>query len=183
METIIPEKESIEYLKKLELKDMLPKSLDIEKKHNMIDDESESMKFTIGFHHLKFNQNFNVHESPINCIYSIKNLLLIACNEEIKIYDIPKNYELYASIKIPEKEKSILCVACSEIDDILYCAIGGEFSSIHVIDVLSFEELTGHQLIGHKNKVVSIRISSKKTRNIIISWERLYSQIVEFKKS
>lgn len=168
METIIPEKESIEYLKKLELKDMLPKSLDIEKKHNMIDDESESMKFTIGFHHLKFNQNFNVHESPINCIYSIKNLLLIACNEEIKIYDIPKNYELYASIKIPEKEKSILCVACSEIDDILYCAIGGEFSSIHVIDVLSFEELTGHQLIGHKNKVYQLEFHPKR-QEILLS--------------
>ena len=161
METIIPEKATIEYLKKIEIKDMLPRFLDIEKKQNSLNEEEMESNYLNNTKNIKLEKNIKgsikiFPESSINCIYSCKNLLLIACKDEIKLYNISNNYEFYGSIKIQEKDMNILCLSCTEIDDILYGVIGGEFSSIHVINILSFEELTGHQLIGHKNKVYQL---------------------------
>jgi hypothetical protein len=80
-------------------------------------------------------------EININYICSYNNILFIANNNELFLYDISDNYELYGKIKTPGEDKNILCLACTEFNDILYCVLGGEFSSIHVIDVLAVQEL------------------------------------------
>ncbi len=164
METIIPEDSTIKFLKKMEMKDIF--SLDEEKKLNEEEDFDLINNEYNSENSIKLEKNLKENikvssESSINCIYSINNLLLIACNDEVKIYDIKNNFEIYGSIKLSEPDKGILCMACSEIDNILYCFIGGEFSSIHVVDILSFDEITGYQLIGHKKKNISNRSPSK----------------------
>ena len=180
METIIPQAETIEFLKQLELKDLFPKSIDSlhdKNKNNLAkkatdagnginnsetqsikDEKSDEMEIE---HNFKLSKNekeiikldsFN----EINCIYSYNNILLISINNELKLYDISENYEYYGSIKIPGNDKKILCVACTEINNIIYGVIGGDYSCIHVVDILSIQELTGYQLIGHKHKVYQV---------------------------
>ena len=96
METITPEKETIEYLEKMKLEDIFPKSLDLENK--------ESNKISINEEPLEFNENndnydveniklvkdqkFHIKlpsESTINCICSYNNILLIASNAEVRL--------------------------------------------------------------------------------------------------
>jgi len=161
METIIPEDSTIKYLKKKEIKDIFP--LEIEK--NQILSEEELINDN-NLQNLKLVKNMKGSikvsaQTSINCICSYKNILLIASNDEIKLYDLANNFEFNGSIKLSEQDKGILCLACSEIDNVLYGAIGGDFPSIHIIDILSFEELTGCQLIGHKNKIYQLEFHPK----------------------
>jgi len=185
METIIPQAQTIEYLSKMKLRDIFPESiyslnnnnqnkldikLDDDKNDNNnninVKKESYSEMFT-SMNDNKSAPNYKLEKNVkdkikilqnniINCIYSYNNILLISNNNELKFYDISDNFELYGSIKIPGYDKNILCLTCTEINNILYGVIGGEFSSIHVIDILSIQELTGYQLIGHKNKVYQL---------------------------
>ena len=174
METIIPEESTIEYLKGVKIEDIFPKSLEIESKKNIEILSKEQPENDIHIiPNFKLEKNFKdkiklFPESSINCICSFNNILLIACNGEVKLYDIENNFEYYGSIKTPDQDKNILCLACTEIDNILYCILGGEFSSIHVVDILSVEELTGYQLIGHKNKVYQLEIHPK-TKELLLS--------------
>ena len=161
METIIPEDSTIKYLKKKEIKDIFP--LEIEK--NQILSEEELINDN-NLQNLKLVKNMKGSikvsaQTSINCICSYNNILLIAFNDEIKLYDLANNFEFNGSIKLSEQDKGILCLACSEIDNVLYGAIGGDFPSIHIIDILSFEELTGCQLIGHKNKIYQLEFHPK----------------------
>ena len=161
METIIPEDATIKYLKKKEIKDIFP--LEIEQ--NQILSEEELINDN-NLQNLKLVKNMKGSikvsaQTSINCICSYNNILLIAFNDEIKLYDLANNFEFNGSIKLSEQDKGILCLACSEIDNVLYGAIGGDFPSIHIIDVLSFEELTGCQLIGHKNKIYQLEFHPK----------------------
>ena len=185
METIIPEDSTIKFLKKMEMKDIF--SLDEEKKLN----EEEDFEFINNEYNsensIKLEKNLKENikvssETSINCIYSINNLLLIACNDEVKIYDIKNNFEIYGSIKLSEPDKGILCMACSEIDNILYCLIGGEFSSIHVVDILSFDEITGYQLIGHKNKIYQIEVHPNIKEIILSAGKDCTVRLWNFKK-
>jgi WD40 repeat protein len=186
METIIPQAQTIEYLSQMKLRDIFPQSINSlninNKNQNKIESENNNsncnnnidnnnintsemctqtmndMQSTSNYKlekHLKDKIKLN-QNNTINCIYSYNNILLIAINNELKLYDISGNFELYGSIKMPGYDKNILCLACTEINNILYGVIGGEFSSIHVIDILSIQELTGYQLIGHKNKVYQL---------------------------
>ena len=181
METIIPQAETIEHLNEIKLKDIFPDSInslenqnqekkeieEIEKDYK--NDIKESLNSKImntkieqeNIPNYKLEKNIKesiklIPNNIINCICSYGNILLIASNNELKLYDISDNFECYGSIKIPGYDKNILCLACTEIQKILYGVIGGEFSSIHVIDILSIQELTGYQLIGHKNKVYQL---------------------------
>ena len=161
METIIPEDSTIKYLKKKEIKDIFP--LEIEK--NQILSEEELINDN-NLQNLKLVKNMKGSikvsaQTSINCICSYNNILLIAFNDEIKLYDLANNFEFNGSIKLSEQDKGILCLACCEIDNVLYGAIGGDFPSIHIIDILSFEELTGCQLIGHKNKIYQLEFHPK----------------------
>ena len=161
METIIPEDATIKYLKKKEIKDIFP--LEIEK--NQILSEEEFINDN-NLQNLKLVKNMKGSikisaQTSINCICSYNNILLIAFNDEIKLYDLANNFEFNGSIKLSEQDKGILCLACCEIDNVLYGAIGGDFPSIHIIDILSFEELTGCQLIGHKNKIYQLEFHPK----------------------
>ena len=185
METIIPEDSTIKFLKKMEMKDIF--SLDEEKKLN----EEEDFEFINNEYNsensIKLEKNLKENikvssETSINCIYSINNLLLIACNDEVKVYDIKNNFEIYGSIKLSEPDKGILCMACSEIDNILYCLIGGEFSSIHVVDILSFDEITGYQLIGHKNKIYQIEVHPNIKEIILSAGKDCTVRLWNFKK-
>lgn len=181
METIIPEKETIEQLNRLKLKDLFPKSIDNldqakeeNKKSSLTDkegtkkgnDSHEVMKedkYINGkkkeYRLEKFDTSiikFNNSISEINSITSYNNILLISSKNELKLYDISENFALYGTFKTPGTNKNILCLAVCELNDVLYCVIGGEFASLHVIDILGVQELTGHQLIGHKNKVYQL---------------------------
>ena len=180
METIIPQAETIEFLKQLEIKDIFPKSIDSlldYNKNNLIqitkdianntnNKETQTIKNEIK-EEMVINQNFKLSKNEkeiiklgsfneVKCIFSYNNILLISINNELKLYDISDNYEYNGSIKIPGNDINILCVACTEINNILYGVIGGDFSCIHVVDILSIQELTGYQLIGHKNKVYQL---------------------------
>lgn len=178
METIIPQVETIEYLKQMKLTDIFPesinslndykqKNLEQKEEDNKINDslnnESKDEKGKSGniptYILDKNNQKEKIKLVPnniINCICSYNNILLISNNNELKIYDISDHFESQGSIKMPGYDKNILCLAITEISNILYGVIGGDFSSIHVIDILSIQELTGYQLIGHKNKVYQL---------------------------
>ena len=185
METIIPEDSTIKFLKKMEMKDIF--SLDEEKKLNEEEDFDLINNEYNSENSIKLEKNLKENikvssESSINCIYSINNLLLIACNDEVKIYDIKNNFEIYGSIKLSESDKGILCMACSEIDNILYCLIGGEFSSIHVVDILSFDEITGYQLIGHKNKIYQIEVHPNIKEIILSAGKDCTVRLWNFKK-
>ena len=185
METIIPEDSTIKFLKKMEMKDIF--SLDEEKKSNEEEDFDLINNEYNSENSIKLEKNLKENikvssESSINCIYSINNLLLIACNDEVKIYDIKNNFEIYGSIKLSESDKGILCMACSEIDNILYCLIGGEFSSIHVVDILSFDEITGYQLIGHKNKIYQIEVHPNIKEIILSAGKDCTVRLWNFKK-
>ena len=194
METITPEKETIEYLEKMKLEDIFPKSLDLENK--------ESNKISINEEPLEINENndnydveniklvkdqkFHIKlpsESTINCICSYNNILLIASNAEVRLYDIEENFKYCGSINVPEKDKFILCLACTEIDNILYGLIGGEFSCIHVIDILSIEEITGFQLIGHKNKVYQLEFYPKSKEILLSAGKDCTIRLWNFKRS
>ena len=180
METIIPQAETIEFLKQLEIKDIFPKSIDSLLDYNKNDlmqitkdianntnnKETQTIKNEIK-EEMVINQNFKLSKNEkeiiklssfneVKCIFSYNNILLISINNELKLYDISDNYEYNGSIKIPGNDINILCVACTEINNILYGVIGGDFSCIHVVDILSIQELTGYQLIGHKNKVYQL---------------------------
>jgi hypothetical protein len=186
METIIPEDETIKYINKIKLEDIFPTSINsIYKEINSKDENDSKTKqekddeiADIEMNDTQNIPNFilskDVKEKiqldpiyKINAISSFNNILLIGANNELKLYDISDNYELYGTVKTPDN-KNILCIACTEINNIIYCLIGGEFSSILVIDVLSIEELTGYQLIGHKNKVYEIEFHPYK-KNVILS--------------
>ena len=185
METIIPEDSTIKYLKKMEMKDIF--SLDEEKKSNEEEDFDLINNEYNSENSIKLEKNLKENikvssETSINCIYSINNLLLIACNDEVKIYDIKNNFEIYGAIKLSESDKGILCMACSEIDNILYCLIGGEFSSIHVVDILSFDEITGYQLIGHKNKIYQIEVHPNIKEIILSAGKDCTVRLWNFKK-
>lgn len=183
METIIPEADTIEYLKQMQLKDIFPESINsLNDKEIKVDNNKNQINLEIN--PIKNDNNQNIinykleknlkgkiklmSNTEINCICSYNNILLISNNNELKLYDISDNFELYGSIKTPGYDKNILCLACTEFNDILYCVIGGEFSSIHVIDVLSVQELTGYQLIGHKNKVYQLEFHPY-NKNLLLS--------------
>ena len=185
METIIPEDSTIKFLKKMEMKDLFSlneeKKLNEEEDFDLINNEYNSENSIKLEKNLKENIKVS-SETSINCIYSINNLLLIACNDEVKIYDLKNNFEIYGSIKLSESDKGILCMACSEIDNILYCLIGGEFSSIHVVDILSFDEITGYQLIGHKNKIYQIEVHPNIKEIILSAGKDCTVRLWNFKK-
>ncbi len=195
METIIPQVETIECLSKMKLKDIFPQSIyslnnnnqnqmESENKSNYTDNNNNnnintSEIYTQQMNDIRTSSSYKLEKNlkdkikvmqnnTINCIYSYNNILLISNNNELKLYDISDNFELYGSIKMPGYDKNILCLACTEINNILYGVIGGEFSSIHVIDILSIQELTGYQLIGHKNKVYQLAFHPY-NNNILLS--------------
>ena len=90
METIIPEDSTIKYLKKKEIKDIFP--LEIEK--NQILSEEELINDN-NLQNLKLVKNMKGSikvsaQTSINCICSYNNILLIAFNDEIKLYDFYK---------------------------------------------------------------------------------------------
>ena len=188
METIIPDISTIEYLKKMKLEDIFPKSLDSDNKENK--EETEPMEINEDIediHNIKLEKSIKWNitlssESTINCICSYNNILLIACNNEIKLYDIANNFESNGTIKLSESDKNILCLACTEIDNILYVVIGGEFSSIHVVDILSIEELTGYQLIGHKNKVYQLEFYPKNNHILLSAGKDCTVRLWNFKR-
>ena len=168
METIIPEDSTIKFLKKKEIKDLFPTEIDKNPNNKSFNEEDFELinGNNIIEHNFKLEKNLKgsiriSSESPINCICSFKNVLLTACSDEVKIYDIRNNFELYGSFKLSDQDKGILCLACSELDNVLYCALGGDFSSIHIIDILKTEELTEYQLIGHKNKIYQLEFHPK----------------------
>ena len=185
METIIPDVSTIEYLKKMKLEDIFPKSLgpDIKEKEDdsVPMDEIEDTQSIKLEKSLKWNIKIS-SDSTINCICSYNNILLIACNNEIKLYDISNNFESYGTIKLSEHDKNILCLACTEIDDILYGVIGGEFSSIHVIDILSIDELDGYQLIGHKNKIYQLEFYPKNNHILLSAGKDCTVRLWNFKR-
>ena len=208
METVIPNIETTEYLKKLEIYDLFPDSIDsiynrkdkINKKDvkekereieggentsffdtKMSKDEidkkvkeeiekgtlkdianSDINQFSqVPFDDYKVEKNLMekikiIPDTKINCITTYNNILLIGINNELKIYDIADNFTLCGTIKVPEYDKNILCLACTEISEVIYAVLGGDFSIIYTIDVLSIQELTGYQLIGHKNKIYQL---------------------------
>ena len=91
METIIPEDSTIKFLKKMEMKDIF--SLDEEKKLNEEEDFDLINNEYNSENRIKLEKNLKENikvssETSINCIYSINNLLLIACNDEVKIFMI-----------------------------------------------------------------------------------------------
>ena len=157
METIIPQTETIEYLKQMKLTDIFPKSI-----NSLNDNKQKNLEKNVK-EKIKLSTN-----NIINCICSYNNILLVSHNTELKIYDISDNFELQGSIKMPGYDKNILCLAITEISNILYGVIGGDFSSIHVIDILSIQELTGYQLIGHKNKIYQLEFHPY-NKNILLS--------------
>ena len=181
METVIPNEDTINYLTSLKVYDIFPNSINSLYNKNLTEEQKnfEKEKY-LGFigtdlleniegtdannntkyilekntkDKIKLNQN-----NIINCICSYNNVLLIANHNEIKIYDISENFDCCGSIKIPGYE-NILCLAITEINGVLYGVLGGDFSSIHVIDILNVQELTGCQLIGHKNKVYQLEFN------------------------
>ena len=190
METIIPETETIDYLRQMKLTNIFPESINSltnkEKKseNNIININSEvnfpqnnniqsyklekNLKGKIKLNTKQLTSNNLAIEININYICSYNNILFIANNNELYLYDISDNYELYGKIKTPGEDKNILCLACTEFNDVLYCVMGGEFSSIHVIDVLAVQELTGYQLIGHKNKVYQLEFHPY-NKNLLLS--------------
>ena len=190
METIIPQTETIEYLKQMKLTDIFPKSinsLNDNKQTNLEKKEEENIINESLNNEIKDLNNISGEDIPIckleknvkekiklstnniiNCICSYNNILLVSHNTELKIYDISDNFELQGSIKMPGYDKNILCLAITEISNILYGVIGGDFSSIHVIDILSIQELTGYQLIGHKNKIYQLEFHPY-NKNILLS--------------
>lgn len=188
METIIPEIETIDYLRQMKLTNIFPESI-----NSLTNKEKISENNIININEeINFAQNNNIQsykleknlkgkiklkqlasnnlstEININYICSYNNILFISNNNELYLYDISDNYELYGRIKTPGEDKNILCLACTEFNDVLYCVMGGEFSSIHVIDVLAVQELTGYQLIGHKNKVYQLEFHPY-NKNILLS--------------
>ena len=185
METIIPNENTIDYLTNLKVCDIFPNSIyslddeiitDFQKEKFLsfmntdliqnIEDQNNNIKYK-----LEKNAKANIKLSSnniINFICSYNNILLIANNNEINIYDISNNFDCYGSIKMPEYDKNILCIAITEINSILYGVIGGDFSSIHVIDILNIQELTGCQLIGHKNKVYQLEFHPS-NNNLLLS--------------
>ena len=176
METILPNQDTINYLTSRKVYDIFPISINSleadnsnDAKRNM---EKESFKEIMdspvledieiddGINY-KLEKNYTEKirlssNTIINCICSYNNVLLIASNNELKIYDISDDFDCYGTIKMPGYDKNILCLAVTEYKNILYGVIGGDFSSIHVIDILNVQELTGCQLIGHKNKVYQL---------------------------
>ena len=194
METIIPQAETIEHLNKIELKEIFPSSINCienqnQEKMEILEDEIKKEKdneteeifaseinvsknYQENYPNYRLEKNIKekikLQNNTVNCICSYNNILLIANNNELKLYDISDNFDYYGSIKIPGYDKNILCLACTEINHILYGVIGGEFSSIHVIDILSIQEITGFQLIGHKNKVYQLEFHPK-NNNLLLS--------------
>ena len=187
METIIPQAETIGHLNEIKLKDIFPDSINSiehqnQEKMEISEDEikkekdndikelflsqiNDSKYYPENIPNYRLDKNLKekikLQNNTINYICSYNNLLLIANNNELKLYDISEHFDYYGSIKIPGYDKNILCLACTEISHIIYAIIGGEFSSIHVIDILSIQEITGCQLIGHKNKVYQLEFHPK----------------------
>lgn len=176
METIIPNQETINYLTSRKVYDIFPDSINSLDEVNLTEEQKNAQKERfIGFmeseilqdiesdNNINYKLEKNITEkikltpnNMINCICSYNNILLIASNNELKIYDISDDFDCYGTIKMPGYDKNILCLAVTEYKNILYGVIGGDFSSIHVIDILNVQELTGCQLIGHKNKVYQL---------------------------
>ena len=208
METIIPQAETIEHLNEIKLKDMFPDSINsIENKNqekmDISEDEIKKEKEddtkelfyseinnskndleNIPNYRLEKNtkEKIKLQNNTINCICSYNNILLLANHNELKLYDISENFDYYGSIKVPGYDKNILCLACTEISYILYGIIGGEFSSIHVIDILSIQELTGYQLIGHKNKVYQLEFHPKNNRLLLSASKDCTVRLWNFQK-
>ena len=185
METIIPEKETIEYLKNTKLTDLFPKSINflttspiappqnplysqfLDPEENLIDKiQNQNYKLEKNsFYKIKYSSNTNL-KKEITCICSYNNLLIIGSLNELKFYDISENFSFYGTFKTPGDDKNILCLAMTEINNNIYCLLGGEFSTIHCIDVLNLEEIN-KQLIGHKNKVYQLQIHPKNKRLLL----------------
>ena len=170
METITPDFSTVQYMvNTLKIPDLLPNSLKLEENKNkiqIINEESTSVNKDKDIYKLKLEKNLKANiklssDYSINSISSYNNLLLIACNNEIKVYDISNSFESFGCIKLKEQNKNILCMACSFIDNIVYGVVGGELASIYVFDILSLEELSGYQLIGHKNQVYQLEFHPK----------------------
>ena len=208
METIIPQTETIEHLKEIKLKDIFPDSINSienlnQEKMEICEDEIKKEKDNdikeliasemndskndpenIPNYRLVKNlkEKIKLQNNTINCICSFNNLLLIANNNELKLYDISEDFDCYGSIKIPGYDKNILCLACIEINHIIYGIIGGDFSSIHVIDVLSIQEITGSQLIGHKNKVYQLEFHPKNNHLLLSASKDCTVRLWNFQK-
>ena len=189
MEIINPDLSTVKYIDKLTLPEILPNSLEIEdnkKKIQFIEEESTSTNQDKDIYKVKLEKNLKGNiklnsDFSINSISSYNNILLIAYNNEIKLYDISNNFECYGCLKIKEQNKNILCMACSSIDNIVYGVVGGEFASIYVFDILSLEELTGYQLIGHRNQVYQLEFQPKNTHILLSAGKDCTVRLWNFK--
>ena len=133
METIIPQVETIECLSKMKLKDIFPQSIyslnnnnqnqmESENKSNYTDNNNNnnintSEIYTQQMNDIRTSSSYKLEKNlkdkikvmqnnTINCIYSYNNILLISNNNELKLYDISDNFELYGSIKMPGYDKN-----------------------------------------------------------------------------
>ena len=115
MEIINPDLSTVKYIDKLTLPEILPNSLEIEdnkKKIQFIEEESTSTNQDKDIYKVKLEKNLKGNiklnsDFSINSISSYNNILLIAYNNEIKLYDISNNFECYGCLKIKEQNKNI----------------------------------------------------------------------------
>lgn len=94
---------------------------------------------------------------PKTIIYDISfigNLLIVAGDKYIKVYDIENNNELVSTYVI--YNDNLYCLSLTTFyNGIPIVAVGGQSNIIHIINILEVKEM--HTLIGHKNEIYDLK--------------------------
>ena len=84
----------------------------------------------------------------------IGNLLIVAGDKYIKVYDMDNNGELVVTYLV--RDDNLYCLSLTTFyNGVPVVAVGGESSVIHIVNVLEVKEMT--TLIGHKNEIYDLK--------------------------
>ena len=172
MEIITVNERTLEYCKKLELKDMFPKSLAYPNLDNDINfniNNTENIpQISIQKYTLSQNkQCLYTFSNPIKSITTFNNILCIGSGENLYVYNIedPKKIDYISNFVI--KDQTINTIELTSINFIMdgyeetinqvICAIGNSSPVIYLVDILGNIEISKNQLIGHRNEVYDLK--------------------------